>query len=118
MLSFSDVAAVREVQPFHFLDAQRKTIACDLLVNPAQVWAIATERPDAEGAGLMQSFAPLAAKICQDYQLDPAQFTLLVRYAYDNDFTSLYVVHFAQGERDLFEGVRFLAPACGGIPQP
>jgi hypothetical protein len=116
MLSFSDVAAVREVQPFNFSDAQRKPRTCDLLVNPAQGWAIATESADAEGAGLMQSFAPLAAKICQEYQIEPAQLTLFVRYAYDNAFTSLYVVHFAHGERDLFEGVRFLTPRRQELP--
>lgn len=116
MLSFSDVAAVREVQPFNFSDAQCKLVACDLLVNPAQGWAIATERTDAGGAGLMLSFAPLAATICQAYQIEPRQLTLFVRYAYDNDFSSLYVVHFAHGERDLFEGVRFLTPRRQELP--
>ena len=116
MLSFSELPNVRQVQPFHFYDAQQKPTKCDLLVNPAQGWAIATDRPDAGGAGLMQSFAPLAAKICQEYQIDPAQLTLLVRYAYDNDFSSLYVVYFAHGERDLFDGVRFLTPKRQELP--
>jgi hypothetical protein len=116
MLTLSELPDVRQVQPFHFYDAQHKPTKCDLLVNPAQGWAIATDRPDAGGAGLMQSFATLAAKICQDYQVEPGQLMLLVRYAYDNDFSSLYVVHFAHGERDLFEGVRFLTPRRQELP--
>jgi hypothetical protein len=51
MLTLSELPDVRQVQPFHFYDAQHKPTKCDLLVNPAQGWAIATTGPTPEAQG-------------------------------------------------------------------
>ena len=78
--------------------------------------ALATELPDAKGAGLMHSLTTLASKICTEYHIAPAQLSLFARYAYDDETTGWYVVRFDHSDRDLFEGVRFLVPTRKELP--
>lgn len=81
MQDFRQLPGVYQVQPFHFFDPHHQPTRCELVVQPAQGWAVATELPDAKGAGLMYSLTTLAAKICQEYEVAPAQLSLFVRYA-------------------------------------
>ena len=105
-----DIPGTQQVRLFHFLDAQHQPTRCDLAVHPAHQWAIATELPQNGRAGINQSPQTLAAKICGEYEIDPAALALLVRYAYP-DTDSYFVVRFVQGDRDLFDGFTFLGPS-------
>ena len=110
MDTLNQVAGVQQVQPFHFFTASSQPTRCDLLVNPAQKWAIATELTQAGYTGLAQCHITLATKICQEYEIEPETLILFTRYAYVPDYSSLYVVRFAHGSRDFFEGVHFVTP--------
>lgn len=105
-----DIPGTQQVRPFHFFDAQHQPTRCDLVVHPAHQWAIATELPQNGRAGINQCPQTLAAKICGEYEIDPAALVLLVRYAYP-DTDSYFVVRFVQGDRDLFDGFTFLGPS-------
>ncbi|OGX84108.1 hypothetical protein BEN47_16660 [Hymenobacter lapidarius] len=105
-----DIPGTQQVRPFHFFDAQHQPTRCDLVVHPAHGWAIATELPQSGHAGINQCPHTLAAKICGEYDVDPAALVLLVRYAYPAA-DSYFVVRFIQGDRDLFDGFTFLGPS-------
>jgi hypothetical protein len=107
---------VRQAQPFHFFDPHHQPTKCELVVCPAQGWAVATELPDAKGAGLMHSLTTLASKVCTEYNIAPAQLSLFARYAYSDEATGWYMVRFDHSDRDLFDGVRFLAPTRKEVP--
>ena len=107
MENLLSIPGVQQVEPLHFFDAQAQPIRCDLLVHPAQGWAIATELPQTGRAGLSQCPQTLAAKICGEYGIAPAGLVLLVRYAYP-DVDSYFLVRFVQGGTDLFNGFTFI----------
>ncbi|MFD2719667.1 hypothetical protein ACFST9_13140 [Hymenobacter monticola] len=54
---------------------------CELVVHPEQGWDVATELAE-NGAGLAQCQVTLAAKICQENNIDPQALTLFTRHAY------------------------------------
>jgi hypothetical protein len=109
MESLLDIPGIQEKKPFHFFDAQAQPTRCDLVVSPAQGWAIATELPQTGRAGLNQCPQTLAAKICGEYGIAPSLLLLLIRYAYP-DADSYFVVRFVQGGADLFDGFTFIGP--------
>ena len=105
------LAGVTHALPFHLYDdVKRPPTRCELIVNPAQGWAVATEIPDTGTPGLAFCQVTLATKICQEYAIDPTGLTLFTRYAYAGSYENVYVVRFVSGERDLFDGIRFLGP--------
>jgi len=110
MKTLSQLPDVRHEQPFHFFDTHHQPTLCELVVHPANGWAVATELPDAKGAGLMYSLTTLASKVCTEFEIEPAQFSLFARYAYADELKGLHLVQFGHSDRDLFEGIRFLAP--------
>lgn len=110
MNSLSTLAGVTHALPFHLYDdVKREPTRCELVVHPAQGWAVATEL-EGTTTGLIQCQVTLATKICQEYGIDPLALTLLTRYAYTGNYENVYVVRFVSGERDLFDGIRFLGP--------
>ncbi|MFC6225833.1 hypothetical protein ACFP2F_21490 [Hymenobacter artigasi] len=110
MNSLSTLAGVTHVLPFHLYDdVKQQPTRCELVVHPAQGWAVATEL-DNGTAGLIQCQVTLATKICQEYHIDPQALTLFTHYAYTGNYENVYVVRFVSGTRDLFDGIRFLGP--------
>jgi hypothetical protein len=110
MNSLSTLAGVTHALPFHLYDdVKQQPTRCELVVHPAQGWAVATEL-EGNPTGLIQCQATLATKICQEYGIDPQALTLLTRYAYTGNYENVYVVRFVSGERDLFDAIRFLGP--------
>lgn len=103
------IPGIKQVRPLHFFDAQAQPTRCNLLVHPAQGWAITTELPQAGRAGIGQCPQTLAAKICGEYGIAPAALVLLARYAYP-DADSYFLVRFVQGGADLFDGFTFIGP--------
>jgi hypothetical protein len=89
----------KDVAAFHFCDHNQQPIKCRLLVHPSQGWAVATELPDTKG--LVQAAPALAAKICQQYTIDPSFLTLLTRHINGNYYEAYYAVHFGHSERGL-----------------
>lgn len=115
MNSLHLLADVTHVLPFHLYDdVKRQPTRCELVVQPAQGWAVATELPQTLQQpaliGLVQCHVTLAAKVCQEYNIEPSSLTLFTRYAYSDNYENVYAVHFGHGERDLFDGIRFLEP--------
>lgn len=110
METLLSLPSILEKKPFHFFDAQAQPTRCDLIVSPAQGWAIATELPQTGRAGLNQCPQTLAAKICGEYGIAPGMLILLIRYAYP-DADSYFVVRFVQGGADLFDGLTFIGPS-------
>lgn len=105
------LAGVKHALPFDlFDDTRHQPTRCELVVHPAQGWAVATELPDSGTAGLALCQVTLATKLCQEYEIDPRALTLFTRYAYSAAHESVYAVRFVSGDRDLFDGVRFLGP--------
>ena len=122
MNSLHLLADVTHVLPFHLYDdVKRQPTRCELVVHPAQGWAVASELPQTLQQpaliGLVQCHITLAAKICQEYNIEPSALTLFTRYAYSDNFENVYAVHFGHGERDLFDGVRFVEPRRGMLNQ-
>lgn len=110
MNNLSTLAGVTHALPFHLYDdVKQQPTRCELVVHPAQGWAVATELENGT-AGLSQCPVTLAAKVCQQFNIDPQALTLFTRYAYTGNYENVYVVRFVSGERDLFDGVRFLGP--------
>jgi hypothetical protein len=105
----TEVTQAQQVQPFLFPDSNSKPTKCNLLVSPAQKWAIATELP-AGGTGLIHCHISLAAAICKEYDIEPEALMLFIRYTYAEQHSDMYVVRFGHGSRDFFEGVHFVAP--------
>jgi hypothetical protein len=117
MNTLESIAGVTHTNPFHlYADEKRQPVKCDLVVQPAQGWAVATELSDG-GPGLILCPLTLAAAICRDYSIEPEKLVLVVRYAFGADYENLYLLHFATGERDLFDAVRFSGPARHLVPQ-
>jgi len=96
---------VKEVAAFHFCDHNQQPTKCRLLVHPLQGWAVATELPDTKG--LVQSAPALAAKICQQYNIDPCILTLLTRHVNGNYYEAYYAVHFGHSEQSLRNSLCF-----------
>lgn len=102
--------------PFHLYDDdKRQPVKCDLVVQPAQGWAVATELADG-GPGLASCPLTLATAVCSKYDIEPERLVLLVRYAYGTNYESFYSLHFVAGGRDLFDGVRFVGPSRHLVP--
>lgn len=117
--SLRQVPGVQHVPTFHFFDDELKPVQCELLVSPQQGWAVATEHPEAStlrGGPISRGVIQLAAKICQEYAIEPDALILLARYCYPGGQDSVLIVRFAQGSRDLFEMVRFVGPSREVIP--
>ena len=109
MNALHTLAGVTHALPFHLYDdVKRQPTRCELVVHPAQGWAVATELPDSGTAGLALCQVTLATKICQEYGIDPTALTLFTRYAYTGNYENVYAVRFVSAERDLFDGIRFL----------
>jgi hypothetical protein len=111
MTSLALVSGLTHVPVFRFVDEQYQPLQSELLVSRANHWAVATEQPQSnpKNGGPLQLGAPsLAANICREYEIEPADLTLFARYVYSGGYESLYAVHFASGTRDLFEGIRFI----------
>lgn len=107
MEALANIAGVVQANPFHIYDdAKRQPVKCDLVVNPSQGWAVATELADG-GPGLVLCPITLATAVCREYHIEPESLTLFVRYAFAANYESIYVLRFAAGGRDLFDGVRF-----------
>ena len=103
------MAGVTHALPFHLYDdVKQQPTRCELVVYPAQGWAVATEL-DKGTTGFIQCQVTLATKICQEFSIAPEALTLLTRYAYTGNYENVYVVRFVSGERDLFDRIRFLA---------
>jgi hypothetical protein len=103
MESLAALPGVVHANPFHLYDDdKRQPVKCDLVVQPAQGWAVATELADG-GPGLV--LCPLTLATCNN--IEPEKLALFVRYAYDTSYESIYSLHFAASGRDLFDGVRF-----------
>ena len=110
MNALHTLAGVTHALPFHLYDdVKRQPARCELVVHPGQGWAVATELPDST-PGLAVCQVTLATKICQEYGIDPQDLTLFTRYAYAGSYENVYAVRFVSGERDLFDGIRFLGP--------
>ena len=107
----SEVAEAQQVQPFYFFDSSNQPTRCSLVVHPAQKWAIATELSATAYTGLAQCPITLAAKICQEYEIEPEGLILFTRSTYGTDYSLFYAVRFGHGHRDFFEGVHFVAPS-------
>jgi hypothetical protein len=115
MNSLHLLADVTHVLPFHLYDdVKRQPTRCELVVHPGQGWAVASELPQTLQQpaliGLVQCHITLAAKICQEYNIEPGLLTLFTRYAYSDNYENVYAVRFGHGERDLFDGIRFVEP--------
>ena len=111
MNALHTLAGVTHALPFHLYDdVKRQPSRCELVVHPAQGWAVATELSDSGGPGLASCQLTLATKVCQEYGIDPEALTLFTRYAYTGSYENVYAVRFVSGERDLFDGIRFLGP--------
>lgn len=107
----TQVTQAQQVQPFHFSDPHNQPARCNLVVSPAQGWAIATELSASGGTGLIHCHISLAARICQEYDIQPEALALFTRYTYAETHADMYVVRFGHGSRDFFEGVHFVAPS-------
>lgn len=111
MNSLVTLAGVTHALPFHLYDdVKQAPTRCEVVVHPEQGWAVATELAEGGAAGLAQCPLTLAAKICQEYSIDPQALALFTRYAYTGNYENVYAVRFVSGERDLFDGIRFLGP--------
>ena len=97
---------VEQLTPFHFYDAAHHPTRCDLVFPRDHNRAIATERTDTKGSGLIRCLASLAAATCTKHHLEPQQLVLLNRYESDRA-ESYYSVHFEHTDRDLFAGISF-----------
>lgn len=116
MESLAALPGVLHACPFHLYDDdKRQPVTCDLIVQPAQGWAVATELADG-GPGLILCPLTLATAVCSKYTIGPEQLVLFVRYAYASDYESVYSLHFAAGGRDLFGGVRFAGATRHLVP--
>jgi len=111
MKTLSQLPSVTYALLFAFSDPHHQQTNCELVVHPDQGWAVATELPEAPGAGLMQSLTTLASQICTKYGIQPQRLSLFARYAYPEDAIGWYVVRFDHSDPDLFAGVRFLVPS-------
>lgn len=109
MESIHLIAGVMHALPFHFFDPQHQPTRCELAVHPQHGWAVATELPEV-APGLTACSLTLATKLCQEFDIAPAALVLFTRYTYSSNYENIYVVRFGHGEKDLFDGVRFLAP--------
>ncbi|QKG59149.1 hypothetical protein GKZ68_20940 (plasmid) [Hymenobacter sp. BRD128] len=117
MNPFQAIPGVVHANPFHIYDDEkRRPVKCDLVVQPGQAWAVATELAN-EGPGLVLCPLTLASAICTQYSIEPEKLVLLVRYDYAADYESIYSLHFVAGGRDLFDGVRF-AGATRNVVSP
>ena len=109
------ISGIQQLKPVHFFNTDHQPTRCDLLVHPAQGWAIATELHPAGQPGLVHCALTLASKICQEFRIDPAVLALLSRHEY-NSFASYNVLHFVHGGPDLFLGISFLGPLRNPLP--
>jgi len=110
MENLLNLPGTRHVRPLHFFDAQAQPTRCDLLVHPAQGWAVATELPQNGRAGINQCPQSLAAKFCGEYGIALEALVLLARYAYPDE-DSYFLVRFVHGSADLFDGFTFAGPS-------
>ena len=69
MNNLSTLAGVTHALPFHLYDdVKQQPTRCELVVHPAQGWAVATELENGT-AGLSQCPVTLAAKVCQQFNI-------------------------------------------------
>jgi hypothetical protein len=116
MNTLQTIPGVTHTSPFHLYDDEkRQPVKCDLLVHPAQGWAVATELADG-GPGLLLCPLTLATSICREYKIEPEKLVLFVRYAYGADYENIYALHFVEGGRDLFDTVRFTGASRQLVP--
>ena len=102
-----NIPGVQLAQPFHFTGLRAQVAQCDLVVHPAQGWAIATEPPLARGTGFNECAENLAGKICEDYDIAPTALVLIAHYVYAaKDYYFQY--HFVHGDHDVFGGITFI----------
>lgn len=112
MKTLEQLPGVEQESTFRFTDAANKPAQCELLVSRSRKWAVATEQHYAGIAGPLAGSAPgLAAKVCEKYGIEPDELVLFTHYVYGSSYESWYVVRFAGGGRDLFEGIRFVGPS-------
>lgn len=116
MNALKNLPGITHTHPFHLYDDdKRQPVKCDLVVHPAQGWAVATELADG-GPGLVMCPLTLAISICTEYRIEPEKLVLLVRYAYSTEYESIYSLHYAAGGRDLFDGVSFAGATRHLVP--
>jgi hypothetical protein len=101
------IPGVHLAQPFHFIGVCAQPAQCDLVVNPAQGWAIATEPPQAGQTGFNECAESLAAKICEDYDIAPTGLVLIAHYVYAGKYY-YFRYHFVHGDHDIFGGITFI----------
>lgn len=107
MDSLLQLAGVSHVPVFHLYDDEKRQPArCELLVNAAQRWAVATQITDG-GPGLVLCHQTLAVKVCQLYPIEPGDLFLFTRYTDNATYQNVYSLHFTSGGRDLFGGIAF-----------
>ncbi len=107
------IPGIQLTQPFHFTGVGAQLAQCDLVVNPPQGWAIATEPPQARHTGFNECAESLAAKICEDYDIAPTALVLLAHYVYaGRGYYFLY--RFVHGDHDILGGITFI----GGHREP
>lgn len=116
METLLQIPGIQQIQPFHFLDSNHQPTKCNLLVHPAQGWAIATELHLAGQTPIQYCALTLASKVCQEFSIDPTALALFSRYDY-GEVASYYVLHFVHGGPDLFFGISFLGPLRDVLPQ-
>lgn len=107
------IPGVQFAQSLPFAGVHSQRAQCDLVVHPAQGWAIATEPPEAGGTAFNECAENLAAKICADFDIAPTALVLIANYDYaGRDYYLLY--HFVHGDHDIFGGITFI----GGHREP
>lgn len=116
METLLQIPGIQNIEPFHFFDTEHKPTQCNLLVHPAQGWAIATELHKAGQTTIQFCALTLASKVCQDFNIDPTALALFSRYDYGG-IANYYVLHFVHGGPDLFFGISFLGPMRDVLPQ-
>lgn len=117
MDSLLQVPGVSHVPVFHLYDDEKRQPArCELLVNAAQQWAVATQISDG-GPGLVLCHLTLAIKVCQLYPIEPGNLILFTRYTDHRTYQNVYSLHFTSGGRDLFGGISFTGVNRQPVPE-
>ncbi|QNE42302.1 hypothetical protein F1C16_22010 (plasmid) [Hymenobacter sp. NBH84] len=107
MENLRNIPGVQMAPSFNFTGVRAQLAQCDLVVHPAQGWAIATEPPEARVTGFNECAENLAAKICIEYDIAPTALVLVAHYVYaGNEYYFLY--HFVHGDHDIFGGITFI----------
>ena len=109
MENLLSIPGSQRAEPFYFFNDLAQPARCEVLVHPANGWAIVTDLPLFFWDRIGLRSLDLAAMLCDQYGIAPTALVLLARYASPHA-DSYCLLRFVHGDRDIFGGFTFIGP--------